>query len=331
MEKRKSKGYGAVNNILAITSEVPLAHWKIQAGLSLRQAMFINGILYNSEAWHSIEDKDLIPFEKADELLLRGLLNAHTKTPLEALYLETNSLPIRFILKIRRIMFLHNILQKNSSEMIRKIFEAQKQNPSPGDFCEIVKNDMSAIGLNISEKEISNMKKQKFKNIVKSLARNCALQYLKALKQTHSKLDGITYNNLELQSYLTSPLFNNESRNLLFRLRTRTVNGIRNDFRGIYPDTDCPLQGCEDTDTLSNMLSCKVLLTHHKSSEISVKNIRYEDVFSQDSYKQKQATELFRQLLQTRNELLSQPVTNTGPMHSSNTLQSMSYDNAYGN
>ena len=317
LERRKSKGYGAVNNILAITSEVPLAHWKIQAGLSLRQAVFINGILYNSEAWHSIEDKDLIPFEKADELLLRGLLNAHSKTPLEALYLETNSLPIRFILKIRRIMFLHNILQKNSSEMIRKIFEAQKQNPSPGDFCEIVKNDMSAIGLNISEKEISNMKKQKFKNIVKSLARNCALQYLKALKQTHSKLDGITYNNLELQSYLTSPLFNNESRNLLFRLRTRTVNGIRNDFRGIYPDTDCPLQGCEDKDTLSNMLSCKVLLTHHKSSEISVKNIRYEDVFSQDSYKQKQATELFRQLLQTRNELLSQPVTNTGPMHNS--------------
>ena len=111
LERRKSKGYGAVNNILAITSEVPLAHWKIQAGLSLRQ----DGILYNSEAWHSIEDKDLIPFEKADELLLRGLLNAHPKTPLEALYLETNSLPIRFILKIRRIMFLHNILRKNSS------------------------------------------------------------------------------------------------------------------------------------------------------------------------------------------------------------------------
>ena len=105
----------------------------------------------------------------------------------------------------------------------------------------------------------------------------------------------------------------------------------RNDFRGIYPDTDCPLQGCEDKDTLSNMLSCKVLLTHHKSSEISVKDIRYEDVFSQDSYKQKQATELFRQLLQTRNELLSQPVANTGPMHSRNTLQSMSYDNTYGN
>ena len=90
LEKRKSKGYGAVNNILAITNEVPLAHWKIQAGLQLRQALFINGVLFNSEAWHGIEDKDLIPLEKADEALLRGLLNAHPKTPIEALYLETH-------------------------------------------------------------------------------------------------------------------------------------------------------------------------------------------------------------------------------------------------
>ena len=64
---------------------------------------------------------------------------------------------------------------------------------------------------------------------------------------------------------------------------------------------------------------------------MSVNKIRYDDVFSQDVYKQQQATELFRQLLQTRNEILSQPVANTGPMHSSNTLQSMSYDNTYGN
>ena len=166
LEKRKSRGYGAVNNILAITREVPLAHWKIQAGLQLRQALFINGVLFNSEAWHGIEDKDIIPFEKADEALLRGLLGAHPKTPLEALYMETNSLPIRYILKMRRIMYLHNILQKNPSEMIRKIYETQKINPSPGDFSQLVKDDMLSIGMNISEEEISKLKKEKFKNIV---------------------------------------------------------------------------------------------------------------------------------------------------------------------
>ena len=217
-------------------------------------------------------------------------------------------------------MYLHNILQKNPSEMIRKIFETQKQNPSPGDFYEIVKNDMMTIGLKMKEDEISKMKKEKFKTIAKSKTRAAALTYLNKLKQTHSKLSGISYNKHGVQTYLTSPLFNNESRNLLFRLRTRTVSGIRNDFRGVYPDTNCPL-GCLEIDTLSNILKCKVLLTHHRSSEISTNNIvEYEDVFSPDTKKQKQATELYQQLLQIRNEILSQPVLNTGPMHRSNTL-----------
>ena len=45
IENRKAKGYGAVNNILAIVNELPLSHWKVQAGLHLRQAMLINGTM----------------------------------------------------------------------------------------------------------------------------------------------------------------------------------------------------------------------------------------------------------------------------------------------
>ena len=43
IDKRKSRGYGITSEILAIVNEIPLAHWKIQAGLSLRQAMLVNG------------------------------------------------------------------------------------------------------------------------------------------------------------------------------------------------------------------------------------------------------------------------------------------------
>ena len=50
IKSRKSRGYGITTNVLAIVNEVPLAHWKVQAGLSLRQAMLLNGILFNSEA-----------------------------------------------------------------------------------------------------------------------------------------------------------------------------------------------------------------------------------------------------------------------------------------
>ena len=128
-------------------------------------------------------------------------------------------------------------------------------------------------------------------------------------------MDGLKYSKLELQPYLSSPMFNNESRNLLLRLRTRTVSGIRTDFGQMYPDKTCPL-GCGEEDTLQNVLTCTVLRSLHNSSELSASAVKYEDVFSADIRKQKAVTETFRQLLQIRDEKISQPVAMTGPMHS---------------
>jgi len=66
-----------------IFNEVPLGHWKVDAGLKLRQAMLLNGILFNSEAWHNIKEDDLNILEKVDEALLRGILNSHSKSLLK--------------------------------------------------------------------------------------------------------------------------------------------------------------------------------------------------------------------------------------------------------
>ena len=205
--------------------------------------MLLNGILFNSEAWHNISSKDIMVLEKVDQALLRGLIGAHSKTPVEALYLETNSVPMRYIVKCRRIMYLHNILKKDETELIRKIYEAQKDDPSPGDFCELVRDDLRDIGLDIPDNQIFLHTKQKFKAIVKNKIRDAAFKYLKNIQINHSKMQSIDYRTFKLQDYLSSPLFSNESRNLLFRLRTRTVNGIKSDFKGIYTDTTCPL-GC---------------------------------------------------------------------------------------
>ena len=128
-------------------------------------------------------------------------------------------------------------------------------------------------------------------------------------------MDGLKYSKLELQPYLSSPMFNNESRNLLLRLRTRTVGGIRTDFGQMYPDKTCPL-GCGEEDTLQNVLTCTVLRSLHNSSELSISAVKYEDVFSSDIRKQKAVTETFRQLLKIKNEKMSQPVAMTGPIHS---------------
>ena len=98
----------------------------------------------------------------------------------------------------------------------------------------------------------------------------------------------------------------------------------------MYNDTACPL-GFGNEDTLKNILTCTTLRSHHKSSDICLQGIQYEDMFSNNTVKQKQVTELYRQLLHIRYEILSQPVATTGPVHCNNTLQSLSVDLTCGN
>ena len=105
--------------------------------------MLVNGMLYNSEAWHAITENEIKMLEVVDESLLRALVNGHAKTPLEFLYLE--AVPIRFILSSRRLCFHQTILKRDLTELTRKIYEEQKINPTPGDFSELVKDDFKII------------------------------------------------------------------------------------------------------------------------------------------------------------------------------------------
>ena len=91
-------------------------------------------------------------------------------------------------------------------------------------------------------------------------------------------------------------------------LRSRTVRGIRNDLRGMYPDILCPL-GCGDVDTLQNVLTCSVLKQYHTSKEVTDRNVEYNDIYSEDIFKQQKVTELYNQLLDVRNKVIqSTPV-----------------------
>ena len=85
LDKRKGIGYGAANNIMAISNEVPLAHLKIQAGLQL----FINGALFNSES------KNLF---SADIAETSGINDKLTKKPKK--FLQGQNVSGNFVTKL---------------------------------------------------------------------------------------------------------------------------------------------------------------------------------------------------------------------------------------
>ena len=84
----------------------------MKMGLLLRQSWFVNAIFVNVEAWHNVLKKDIPLFINLDHYLMRYIFGAHSKVPIELLYLETKSIPLDFILASRRINYLHNILTK---------------------------------------------------------------------------------------------------------------------------------------------------------------------------------------------------------------------------
>ena len=124
--------------------------------------------------------------EKVDEALLRGILNAHAKVPLEALHLETGTISVKYILKSRRLCYLYNILKKDSEELVREVYEAQKVSPDEGDFYKLVESDARDVDLQLSETEITSMKEEAYKEKVKSNVRNATFKNLMEQKVSHS-------------------------------------------------------------------------------------------------------------------------------------------------
>ena len=168
IDDRVAKGYGIVSEILALSYQVPLGKYRIEMGLKLRQAMLINGILFNSEAWHSTTKEQVTQFVDIDKYLLRGLVGSHAKVPVEHLYLEMADLPIPYVLSVRRMIYLGTILRRHDNEITQKVYLCQKSSPLPGDWCQMVSNDFNKMGIHMTDEHIAQMHEGDYKKLIKN-------------------------------------------------------------------------------------------------------------------------------------------------------------------
>ena len=108
---------------------------------------------------------------------------------------------------------------------------------------------------------------------------------------------------------MESKLFTREEASYLLALRTRTVRGVRGDFRGMYPDTTCPLPGCTEEDTLPHILECQVLALHRGAPMPAASSM---DIYGDDIAEQKIITTTFMELMETRAAILDQSALQGG-------------------
>lgn len=113
--------------------------------------------------------------------------------------------------------------------------------PTPGDFADLIEKDAKEIDIDIKAEDIiEEMNTTNYKDKIKTKIREAGMKHLKQMKSKHSKMENLKYDNLEMAQYLKSPLFDFQSVQMLLALRTRTVRGIKNDFRSMFQDVICP-------------------------------------------------------------------------------------------
>ena len=168
VEERRARAFGISAEVLSITNSVPLGQWRMKSGVMLRQAMLVNGTLYNSECWQGINvDKEIQTLNKPDLALLRGLVSSYSKVPLEFLFLETGCVPVSYIHACRRLVYLQTILKKDPAELLSRVYFAQKADSLPGDYCRLVAADQEKYEICRTEDEVRNMSSRLFRNYLK--------------------------------------------------------------------------------------------------------------------------------------------------------------------
>ena len=298
--ERLARGYGILANIKALLDDIPLGHRRIELGFELRQAWLINGLLYNSEVWQNITEKDKTDLNKIDHILLRSIIGSHGKAPIEQLYLETGSLNLTQIISTRRMIYLKNILHKSESELVRQVYDEMKADPIEGDWCLMVKKDFEESNIQLNEDQVRQMDHQQFKTLIKKGVRDSSFIHFKEKQANHQKGRFLEHEDLtKPQPYLITNKLTNKQIGLLFNLRCQSVWGIRDNFHNLYEDRMCQLCFIE-VDNQKHILLCSTLMKHMKTNS----DIQYEGIYSELQV-QIPVTILFSALLELRERLLT--------------------------
>ena len=206
----------------------------------LRESKLLNGILTNVEIWYNLTKAEIEEFESLDRLFLRRLLEVPASTPCESYYLELGVLPISAVIKARRINYLHTILKSDKHGMLYSFFITQWLNPSKGDWTEQIQEDLEDFKIPCSFDLIEKKSKEAFKKMVKTRAKEYALELLLKKQESHSKMENLSYTDIKIQDYFNSDQMNNEQKRMLFRFRTR-MERFGENFRAGNDHVMCPL------------------------------------------------------------------------------------------
>ena len=281
--ERSTRAIGLRTQIKSLISSISLGSFFFEISLIFRESMYLNSILVNCDSWYSISKKNMEILESADIAYFQVVFNSHSKTARESYYLETGKLKLKHMIAMRRLMFLQNILKRENSQVIKKMYLAQSFRPVKGDWYNTVKSDKENYGIQITDEEISDMSKAVFKKIIKEKVSKRADEELKSSEK--SKVQNILKNlkldkrgKIRAQEYLKTSKLSTIEKQMLFALRTHSYD-VKSNYKSFHKD-DMKCRICEDPmsyeDEIHTFQNCPALIEDEEKD----RTIKFEDIFA---------------------------------------------------
>ena len=101
--------------------------------------------MFNSESGYHITAVEMSLLESADGKILRSILKVPKSTPKEMLYLELGCVPLKYLIKQRRILFLHYILNEDPKSIIYRFLMTQVKSMKKKDWIVQVFSDLKDL------------------------------------------------------------------------------------------------------------------------------------------------------------------------------------------
>ena len=303
IQNKTNQGVGAISQMFSMLNQISLGHYHFDIALIMRDAMLVSKLVSSSEVWYNVLKKEYESLEKVDEMFLRRLLDVPTSTPLESLYIEGGGIPIRFIIKTRRMMYWWHLVHIGPSEVLKKFYIVQKLNRSKDDWVCQLEKDKKELNLEWSDEKVKSFYKEQFRNIVKSRIETNAGKHLEGIRLSHSKTENLKFVGFKPSEYLLSKNLTVEEIKTLFRLRSRMVE-VKENFKNAHKDNLwCRL--CQlFKENQQHLLECPVIRVNLKGV-INFQELDINMIFGTISNQEKLAKN-YQIIFQKRKDLLEE-------------------------
>ena len=242
----------------------------ISSALDVFNLAIVPALLYNSETWLDAPNSAIEKLENVQVQFLRSILAVPSSTPITALTWDTGQLSMNHRINVKKLNFIHYVVNLDDSILAKEIFNLQKCFNFPGFIPEAKKllefyglpemSCMSVIGKAAWKRKVNEAAKNKYEEEQKT-----------RINQTYSKLkEGpLSTEEFSIKEYLFN--MNLEDARTNFRIRSKMIRTIKMNQKTnpVFARQLWACDACGNIDTQSHIMWCPEYRTLREDLDIN--------------------------------------------------------------